>query len=468
MAKSKLKKNQSGRMLKGSGLLFAVATPTFIVGLSAISLKPTAAQGGPNPKLVQLGRALFFDEGLSNPAGMACATCHNPTAGFSYPVSMINEATGTVPGAVESRFGNRKPPTISYARFIPQGPPTFDPRQQAYVGGLFFDGRAANLPGQAQAPLQNPNEMNNLVHNVGSPALVVSEVESGPNANLFKQVFGPEAFSQPADQVFQQIVQAIAAWESSPEVSPFSSKYDAYVAGKATLTAAELDGLRLFTGTVNGRPGGQPYVKNAECSSCHVLAPQAGQGPDLFTDSHYYNIGIPRNENNPYYAQTNKVTDPVGYNALGDDYVDLGLADFLYPDGGLVEGDSLGIKGTFKAPTLRNVDARPDAEFVKDYGHNGVFKSLASIVHFYNTRNLTRAPGEVIDFTKPNPYEGLKGKPFWPRPEYASPETLINPAGHATGPGRHLGNLGLTAKQEADIVAFLQTLTDAPPPPPAP
>jgi cytochrome c peroxidase len=455
------------KKFKSAGILFSLATPAFMVGITAMAAKPTAAQSGPNPNIVKLGKALFMDEGLSNPSGMACSTCHNPETGFSYPVSETNQATGEVPGAYGGRYGNRKPPTTSYARFIPQGPPTFDPQQNAYVGGLFYDGRAANLADQAQGPLQNPNEMNNLVHNVGSPALVVSEVENGPNADLFKLAYGPNAFNQPTDQIFQQIVQAIAAWENTPDLSPFSSKYDLYVMGKTTLTAAELDGFRLFTGTYNGRPNGIPYVKNAECSSCHALAPAPGQ-PDLFTNWHYFNIGVPRNGNNPYYKQTNATTDPVGYNPLGENYVDLGLADFLYPDGGLVNGDPLAIKGTFKVPTVRNVDNRPEPTFVKDYGHNGVFKSLPQLVHFYNTRNLTTVPGEVIDFTKEYPYGGLKGRPLWPEPEVPSPLTLVNPAGHATGPGRHLGNLGLTPQQEADLVAFLQTLSDGyftPPPP---
>jgi len=37
--------------------------------------------------------------------------------------------------------------------------------------------------------------------------------------------------------------------------------------------------------------------------------------------------------------------------------------------------------------TLRNVDKRPYPTFVKACGHYGYFKSLKSIVHFYNTRD---------------------------------------------------------------------------------
>src|ERR1035437_10530806 len=47
--------------------------------------------------------------------------------------------------------------------------------------------------------------------------------------------------------------------------------------------------------------------------------------------------------------------------------------------------------GKFKVPTLRNVDKRPNTSCVKAYGHNGYFKSLEDIVHFYNTRDVSGA-----------------------------------------------------------------------------
>jgi cytochrome c peroxidase len=92
--------------------------------------------------------------------------------------------------------------------------------------------------------------------------------------------------------------------------------------------------------------------------------------------------------------------------------------------------------------------------------HNGYFKSLKDVVHFYNTRNLTSKKGEVIDFTKTNPYSGLQGKPLWPAPEFPSAATLQNPSGLPGSPAGQVGNLGLTPQEEDDLVAFLKTLTD--------
>ena len=85
--------------------------------------------------------------------------------------------------------------------------------------------------------------------------------------------------------------------------------------------------------------------------------------------------------------------------------------------------------GKQKVPTLRNVDLRPAKKFVKAYSHNGYFKSLEEIVHFYNTRDV---PGAG-----------------WPAPEVAA---NINTA--------EMGNLGLNRGEEIAIVAFLQTLSD--------
>lgn len=454
------------------GSLAILSAGLFLSPRSAIGSTDLARR--PEPRaVIDLGRQLFDDTTLSTPGGMACVSCHDPAAGFSYPNSQINQMLGPVPGVVPGRFGFRKPPSAAYAAYLPTGVPYYDDSVQAYVGGLFYDGRAADTVAQAKAPFLNPNEMDNFVHGVGSPGAVVRKVEFGPSGPLFVKTYGPNVFSLPTDQVYDLIAQAIAAYERSPEVSPFSSKYDAYLQGQAQLTPQELRGLRIVTGTYFGRQGGMPFPVNAHCVDCHALSSNLAVSPDLWTNSCYANLGVPRNPNNPYYGMTDKSSDPSGYNPLGAAFVDYGLGDFLYPlmgkpSGDLAEGDPLAIDGTFKAPSLRNVDRRPVTSFVKCYMHNGVFKSLKEVVHFYNTRNLTTYPGEVIDFTKPDPYAGLKGTPLWPRPEYMSALTLINPSGlpgstpegSAPSGAGQVGNLGLTDSDEDAIVAFLQTLSD--------
>jgi cytochrome c peroxidase len=97
-------------------------------------------------------------------------------------------------------------------------------------------------------------------------------------------------------------------------------------------------------------------------------------------------------------------------------------------------------RGKFQVPTLRNVDMRPTPNFVKAYMHNGYFKSLKEVVHFYNTRDaLPRCqagePGEKVS--------------CWPAPEDS---TNVN--------RRQLGNLELTEQEEDAVVVFMRTLTD--------
>ncbi len=368
------------------------------------------------------------------------------------------------------RFGNRLPPSVSYAAFLPNGPPQFSSTLGGFSGGLFWDGRANDLASQAAFPFVNPNEMNNVVHNMAAPQLVVAAVANGPYAAMFQRVNGYGINSVPTATAFAAICFAIAAYEGSAEVSPFTSKYDAYVLGLAQLTPSEMSGLQMFTGSTTGRPGGPAAPINLRCVLCHAIQASAGAGPDIFTNTFYGNDGVPKNPNNPFYFETNAQTDPLGYNPLGTAYIDLGLGGTYYPTQGLPagnmgsgndgQGDFLAINGTFKTPSLRNVDARPSPSFVKAYMHNGFFKSLQNVVHFYNTRNLTTVPGEVIDFTKANPYAGLQGKPLWPTPEYPSATTMQNPSGLPPSQFGLIGNLGLTADQEADLVAFLTTLSD--------
>lgn len=418
-----------------------------IIGVGLAPGKAAAKPAAPTQQqITALGKALFFDTSLSTPAGQSCASCHAAATGFVFPDSRINAQLGTAPGVVPGRFGNRAVPTISYTVYLPVGPPKFVDALGAYAGGLFWDGRANNLSDQATFPFQNPNEMNDVAHNMGSPATVVANLAKSPNAAMFKQFHGDDIFTKPAAEVFNLIAVEIATFEASEEVSPFTSKYDAWLEGKAQLTEHEMNGLRLVTGSVSGRPGGKPF-KFAQCALCHDIPSDPKTGLDIFTNSCYANIGIPKNPNNPFYKMTNAASDPAGFNAAGAAFIDLGLGAILYPRMGLPpgnlgkgsngKGDFLAINGTFKAPTLRNVDKRPYPGFVKAYMHNGVFKDLYSVVHFYNTRNLTTYD-EIIDFTKPNPYAGLRGMPLHQTPEFPSAVTLQNASGAPRGETPHL------------------------------
>lgn len=345
----------------------------------------------------ELGKNLFFDSNLSTPPGQACAACHGPEVGWTGPHSLVNANESVYEGAVHMRWGGRKPPSSAYASFSP--PFQYDPDEDIFFGGQFWDGRASTLVDQAKGPFLNPLEQNNP-----NPKRVVQKVSKSDYAWMFESVYGPGGIDPVKDVMgsYQRIAESIAAYEASAESNAFTSKFDAYVAGLVELTELEAEGLGEF---------------NEYCAQCHPSTPGPYSDKALFTDYTYDNVGTPRNPKNLFYTM-NKSVNPLGFN-----WVDLGL----YFTTGRSED-----MGKMKVPTLRNVDKRPYPDFVKAYGHNGFFKSLKEIVHFYNTRDVLP----------------------WPAPEVGvnvNAELLT---------GKPLGNLELTEEQEVAIVAFLKTLSD--------
>jgi cytochrome c peroxidase len=425
-----------------------------------------------------LGKLFIYDKTLSPFGNIACATCHSSRAGFTGGTTIFNATTVAQPGGVpilnatgpepNVRYGPRKPQTYAYAPFAPIL--HYNLALADFYGGNFWDMRATGIrlanpaAEQAQGPPVNPVEMGNP-----DAACVVWKASQGGYASLVNLVAGAQSFAihwpsnvatvcatpgpPPANDPFpvhlsaqdrgtsnatyDHLTLAVASYESSPEVSPFSSKFDAQLAGNATLSSQEQHGYELFNG-------------KAKCNQCHLsgnavnsVGLAAADVAPLFTDFTSANTGVPRNLAIPYYCESKP--DQYGYtpNPLGFAFFDLGVGAML---SGPNNPNPLQWKhlaplynGKIQVPTLRNVDKRPRANFVKAYMHNGYLKSLAEVVHFYNTsqalpRCAQGSPGEK--------------KTCWPLPEVPENVSTL------------IGNLGLSAQEESDIVTFLQTLTD--------
>jgi cytochrome c peroxidase len=407
-----------------------------------------AGPGGSGQRsLVALGKKLFFDQRLSANGNQACAACHGPQVGWTGPDVEINVSGAVYEGSIAGRFGNRKPPSSGYATLAPLF--NYDPVAAAFVGGNFWDGRATGwklgnpAADQAQGPFLNPVEQG-----LPDAAAVVHLVCTGEYGSVFRKVWGPSACNQ-TDRGYDDVALSVAAYEGSDQVNRFTSRFDAFLAGRGHLSPVERDGYQLFTG-------------KAGCTKCHTALGTRG-APPLFTDFTFDNLGVPRNPENPFYRMDKVLVDGAPINPDGAAFVDQGLGGFLgklasdgswrslphVPDAikaltsaelGKLATQNLGKQ---RIPTLRNVDKRPAPGFPKAYTHNGYFKSLAGLVHFYNTRDkLRRCPG---DFTEPQ----ALAHHCWPAPE--QPRNL-NTA--------ELGNLGLSPAEEAAVVAFLHTLTD--------
>ena len=345
----------------------------------------------------ELGKMLFFDEALSLNGNQSCASCHAPEVGWVGPDPAINDAGAVYEGSIPGAFGDRKPPTAAYGGNSPIL--YYDAKGGVWVGGMFWDGRATGatlgdpLAEQALGPFLNPKEQA-----LPSAEAVVAIVQASTYADEFEAVWGADIWAD-TTEAYSAVGRSIAAYERSAEVMPYSSKYDAYLAKQANLTKQEKAGMNIFFG-------------KGKCGKCH-------NGAD-FTDFTYDNLGVPKNLENPA-----TVADPM--------WVDPGLGGFL-ESAGYDEAVYLAEWGKHKVPTLRNVDLRVAEGDVKAFGHNGYFKSLEEIVHFYNTRDV--------------PGAGWMGEP-WPEPEYAA---TVNTA--------ELGDLKLKPDEEAALVAFMKTLSD--------
>ena len=397
-------------------ILIAVGLIALTVMVSTVSSVPVLTDKQ------QLGKSIFFDKNLSINSNQSCAACHGPEAGWTGPDATINAHGAVYEGSIAGRFGNRKPPSSAYAT---QSPILHFSRQAGgmFVGGNFWDGRATGerlgspSAEQALGPFLNP-----LEQALDSPADVITRICTS-YGDLFKQVCGANA-CDPANvsAAYDCVGLSVAAYEGSPEVNQFSSKYDAVVAGTAKFTKQEQQGFNLFLG-------------KAKCNRCHTVNPKSKKA--LFTDYTYDNLGVPKNPENPFYGQDE-------FNPYGAAWIDEGLGGFLNfrPEWVSLARENYGKQ---KVPTLRNVDKWDPTlgEKVKAYSHNGYFKSLKGIVHFYNTRDvLPVCPGEYTEA------EALTND-CWPLPELA---LNMNTA--------EMGNLGLTEEEEEAIVAFMQTLSD--------
>lgn len=396
-----------------------------------------------------LGEAIFFDEDLSIGLNQSCAACHGPEAGWTGPDSGINAGGGVYEGSIPNRFGNRKPPSAAYATQSPILHFVIEKKEALFIGGNFWDGRATGeklgnpAADQAQGPFLNP-----LEQALPDSACVVYRVCTADYPVAFEDVWSAGACDiawpldvdlQCADEAgflalsdgdritaeaaYDAIALSVAAYEASPAVNQFTSKFDYYLAGLVDLTKQEKKGLNLFKG-------------KGKCANCHILDSGPNGEPPLLTDFTFDNLGGPRNPENPFY-------DMADFNPLGEDWIDMGLGGFL---DSRVDYQAYAAEnyGKQKVPTLRNVAKRPDAAFVKAFTHNGYFKSLKGVVHFYNTRDAKPVC--------PDPFTGeaeALAQGCWPEPEVA---VNVN--------SKELGDLHLTDAQEDAIVSFMETLSD--------
>jgi cytochrome c peroxidase len=368
--------------------------------------------------MATLGRQMFFDSALSASGSMSCATCHDPANHFAPP----NELSVQKGGAGLDQPGTRAAPALTYSATTPfftehyyesedEGDESVD---QGPTGGRTWDGRVNRARDQAAIPLLSRNEMANA-----SAASVVSRVARAPYASEMKRVYGADIFKD-TPRAFRAIGDALEAYQETPaEFSPFTSKYDAFLRGRAQLTAEEARGLEAFNDPGRGN-----------CIHCHKSRLSAAGTLPLFTDYGFVAIGVPRNDRIP----ANHDPKYFDLGACGPQRRDLAnRPDFC---------------GLFKAPSLRNVATR------RSYYHNGVFHTLEDAVAFYATRDTNPERWYPVGTDgKVRKFDDLP-------PQYQRNIDFEPPFDRKPGQAPALSD-----QDVHDIVAFLRTLTDGFDPP---
>jgi len=453
--------------------------------------QPPRERGSGYRAMQTLGKLMNYDENISPARNVACASCHMPYAGFGGPIPSVNLTMVAYPGTYHFRAGKRVAQRYTYSPRFPVL--QYDTIAGAFFGGNFWDSRATGYrlqnpdAEQAQGPPVDKEEM-------GFPdtACVAFRMARSNYRKLFERVWGAGSLDiafppdtekicstpggaatfgedatplklTPADRtranvVYDRWAQSLDAFERSPEVSPFTSKFDAFLAGKYKMTPEEKAGYELFRGRGN-------------CNSCHIdgrattlaknqtdTGSAAGAVP-LFTCFGSANEGVPLNPRVAHFYETKPDTFGFVANPDGFGYRDLGMGTFLRGGTGSPNPNSdwtaLAPKtdGQFQVSALRDValapaqcptTEAPGPYFQKEFFHNGYFKSLKQIVHFYNTRDLYAYPVTSGHCPKGT----IEKVNCWPMPEVKNNIDMTT------------GNLGLSDKEEDQIVAFMQTLTD--------
>ena len=454
--------------------------------------QPPVLQNTGTEAIETLGELMLYDRNMSPRKNQACASCHMPYAGFSGPIPSVNLTMIAFPGTVHFRAGKRTAQRHPYSPFFPVL--QYNQEQGLFFGGNFWDSRATGyrlrIPDaeQAQGPPVDPLEM-------GFPdtACVAFRLSQAVYRPLFEMVWGEGSFDikfppqtaricatpggasvfggnttpvplgaadrTHANTVYDRWAQSIDSYEQSVQVSAFSSKFDAFLAGKYTLTADEMAGFKLFNGKGNcnschldGR-GTTLKSDQADTSSAALVNP-------LFTCFGSANEGVPLNPGDVFYYQTKP--DPYGFiaNPYGFGYRDLGLGTFLRSGFGSAPNPNASwrqyaprVDGQMQVSSVRDValtptqcptTEAPGPYFQKGFFHHGYFKSLKQVVHFYNTRDKYSYP-----VTSGHCPKGTTEKlDCWPMPEVRNNIDMTS------------GNLGLTDEEENQIVVFLQTLSD--------
>lgn len=379
----------------------------------------------PDPARVELGRLLFFDTVLGGNRNVSCATCHHPAFATSdaLPVSVGTGAVGLGPARLQSEHVElipRHAPDL-FNRGAPEWRTMFwDSRVEQHPDGSFTTPAGAALPPglesvlavQAMFPVANDAEMRGFPgdHDVyGQPNELAPLAEDDFTAiwdGLMQRLLAIPEYQErfhtvypdvPADELgFQHAANAIAAFTIA-EFTLLNSPWDRYVAGDTTALSE------------SARRGALLFYSDAGCINCHT--------GNLLTDQEHHNIAVPQ------------VGPGKGTEAPGD----FGRAR---------ETGIQGERFAFRTPPLRNV------ALTSPYMHDGAFKTLEASVRHYIVPDESLRTYNVAEHLPPELHATFQNDPVLLDEMLLLMDPLTLPPAD------------LTDQDVADLVAFLEALTD--------
>ncbi len=275
---------------------FIELNPRLPLGLSQGSSQITGLDENPLTRAkIELGRQLYFDTRLSVDSTVSCASCHDPSMGYT-----AQTKTGI---GIKGQAGGRNSP-VSFNRILSDK--------------QFWDGRAESLEAQAIGPIENPIEMG-FTHEG-----VVKRLSSIPvYAKQFEKIFGSVTIDAVGKAIaaFERVIVTAPSpydyneqWRTFKNLEPEDLEDDDDL---AKLYAEAAAGVKAHPMSESAKRGREIFfTEKGNCSACHVGANLA--------DEKYHNIGVGMDKKDP----------DIGRHAVSNDDVDM---------------------GAFKTPTIRNV-----------------------------------------------------------------------------------------------------------------
>lgn len=286
---------------------------------------PTVPKNNPmTPEKVELGRHLFYDKGLSANGTQSCASCHQQDKAFTDGFARSKGSTGALHPRSSMSLVN-----VAYLPTLNWGTPSVVSLEQQIITPLF---------GTEPVELGLTDAM--------MPEVLKRFADDTQYQKLFASAYPKDTADKRVN--LQNIIHAISSFQRS--IISADSKYDRFLAGKATLSAAETRGMNLFFG------------EKAECFHCHGsfnFNDQVVHTKTRVLETPFHNTGLYNLDAEGSYPEANNGVFDTTQNSKD--------------------------KGKFRAPSLRNVAV------TAPYNHDGSTATLADVVANYAAggRNIT-------------------------------------------------------------------------------